>query len=1101
MSRFNEKVYLPPSTHFNKRVYRNLVTQLYHGTIVEEMEVEAYHKRSISGWTLHRKNGERILVVTKPTSANPYGQVLFVPDAIHPPCSRDDLVTSSRWLAPKIGRVGNEMDLAQIASSARLSWKDSISFIREERCGDDVIRPGLRPPQLGALFASLAHWTVTEEIGNVVMPTGTGKTETMGALLAHEQPEHLLVVVPTSALRDQIAEKFLSFGVLQQFGVIGKQVTLPLVGKIEHQLSTPQDASLFMQSCNVVIATMAVLGGCSDAVQIAIAKECSHVFIDEAHHVAARTWNGFREIICELNKPILQFTATPFRGDGKHIGGQTIFAYPLRKAQEEGYFTPIKFISLWEYNRDIADQKIAGRAIQALKDDLKAGHDHILMARTDTIARARQVFEIYAAVAKEYNPLIVHSDQPDSERMEAIEAIRARRCKVIVCVDMLGEGFDLPQLKIAALHDIHKSLAVTIQFIGRFTRSAIDIGEATIIANAGDAEVEEAIEDLYIKDSDWNVVLRRLSEGETSRHRQRTNFIDGFEYPPQAVPLQNIHPKMSTVTYQTACRDWNPNAVWDLLKGVNLLVEPTINPTEHVMLFVTREKAPVVWGETKTVNDVVHHLYLFYWDEQQKLLFINSTNNKSLHSALAKKIGGENVVLLDGEHTYRALDGVNRLILTNLGLLHLLNRASQFTMHVGSDIKAGLSQASIQNRRKSNLFGRGYENGERMTIGISYKGRVWSHWIAEDISAWVNWCKNIGRKLLDETISTDKILEQAIIPEEIHQRPPLVPLTIDWPSFFYERSDEAISVELGGQRAPFYDVDLRISTYAAQGPIQFCLAINDEQAEYEVIFTRNTVEYRAIREKEAYLTASARRATLTEWFQEYSPIITFEDTSVMENCEIFRPKTVRKPYDPANIDCWTWAGVDLTAESKYKRRKNPTRLELQASSIQTHVVEHLVNGHGLDYDIIFDDDGSGEVADIVALKASGDDLHVHLFHCKFSHGSGAGVRVGDFYEVCGQAEKSVHWRSEVKRLFERLKLREQGRQRTYAITRFEKGDLQKLDELRRRARFLVPKFEIYIVQPGLRVSGANDAILDLLGATEMYLGETFAVPLRVIASE
>ena len=579
------------------------------------------------------------------------------------------------------------------------------------------------------------------------------------------------------------------------------------------------------------------------------------------------------------------------------------------------------------------------------------------------------MYEIYTSLAKEFHPLIVHSDQPDSERMQAIEAIRARRCKVIVCVDMLGEGFDLPQLKIAALHDIHKSLAVTIQFVGRFTRSAMGIGAATIIANAGDAEVEEAIEDLYIKDSDWNIVLRRLSEGGTSRHQQRSFFINGFEYPPQAVPLQNIHPKMSTVTYQTACRDWDPNAIWGLFKGVDLLIEPTINPTEHVMLFITREKAPVVWGETKIVNDVVHHLYLFYWDEHQKLLFINSTNNKSLHAALAKKIAGDNVVLLDGEHTYRALDGVKRLILTNLGLLHTLNRASQFTMHVGSDIKAGLSQASIQNRRKSNLFGRGYEHGERVTIGISYKGRVWSHWIAEDISAWVNWCKNIGQKLLDETISTDKILEQAIIPVEIHQRPTLVPLTIDWPPYFYERSDEAITVEMGGQRTPFYDVDLRILTFAAQGPIQFCLSINGEQAEYEVVFTRNTIEYRPICEKEAFLTVSGRRVPLTEWFQEYSPIITFEDTSVLENCEIFRPKTVRKPYDPFTIDCWAWTGVDLTAESQYKRRKNPTRLDLQADSIQAYVLGQLVSGCGIDYDIIFDDDGSGEVADIVALSS------------------------------------------------------------------------------------------------------------------------------------
>ena len=39
---------------------------------------------------------------------------------------------------------------------------------------------------------------------------------------------------------------------------------------------------------------------------------------------------------------------------------------------------------------------------------------------------------------------------------------------------MLGEGFDLPELKIAALHDVKKSLPVTLQFTGRFTRTKYD---------------------------------------------------------------------------------------------------------------------------------------------------------------------------------------------------------------------------------------------------------------------------------------------------------------------------------------------------------------------------------------------------------------------------------------------------------------------------------------------------------------------------------------------------------------------------------------------------------------------------------------------------
>ena len=68
------------------------------------------------------------------------------------------------------------------------------------------------------------------------------------------------------------------------------------------------------------------------------------------------------------------------------------------------------------------------------------------------------------------------------------------------------------------------------------------------------------------------------------------------------------------------------------------------------------------------------------------------------------------------------------------------------------------------------------------------------------------------------------------------------------------------------------------------------------------------------------------------------------------------------------------------------------------------------------------------------------------------------------------------------------------------MSRFEKGDLQKLDELRRRSRVLTPKFEIFIVQPGLQARRADEQILDLLGATELYLAETFAVPFTLIAS-
>ena len=50
------------------------------------------------------------------------------------------------------------------------------------------------------------------------MPTGTGKTETMLSILVSMNCEKLLVIVPTDALRTQLAEKFLTLGVLKPPG-------------------------------------------------------------------------------------------------------------------------------------------------------------------------------------------------------------------------------------------------------------------------------------------------------------------------------------------------------------------------------------------------------------------------------------------------------------------------------------------------------------------------------------------------------------------------------------------------------------------------------------------------------------------------------------------------------------------------------------------------------------------------------------------------------------------------------------------------------------------------------------------------------------------
>src|SRR5690606_9863464 len=93
------------------------------------------------------------------------------------------------------------------------SWKNTFNF-KEEDIENNTI--GLRKPQIGAIHSILGHLTNATEIATVVLPTGTGKTETMLSVLIANKCSKLLVTVPSDALRGQLAGKFCNLGWLKK---------------------------------------------------------------------------------------------------------------------------------------------------------------------------------------------------------------------------------------------------------------------------------------------------------------------------------------------------------------------------------------------------------------------------------------------------------------------------------------------------------------------------------------------------------------------------------------------------------------------------------------------------------------------------------------------------------------------------------------------------------------------------------------------------------------------------------------------------------------------------------------------------------------------
>jgi superfamily II DNA or RNA helicase len=549
---------LPSRLKLNGALRGNPVRQFglkegYLEGILQRIEV-----KRLSAFRFVPRNGAPVLIVPRKTTADlGVEQVLLLDNAQSVEAIQQALEKGDgKWLSPKPQKVGplSESTIIALCEQVLKSWKDQFAF-REGTAAENgtPASPGLRRPQVGALHAALAHATSSTEPATIVMPTGTGKTETMLAIFAYERFSRLMVVVPTDALREQIAQKFETMGVLQDQLCLSSLIEFPIVLRMEHIPKSAEDVDAIFSRANVVVTTMSIAGRAAADVQERMAQLCGALFIDEAHHISARTWREFRAWFTHTSnkKPVYQFTATPFREDGGKVDGRFIYYYPLAKAQAEDYFGKIRFAAVSELDGPEADNEILRQVGEALKTDLAKGYNHVAMVRCKTIGRSETLYSLYCDALPQYNPVIVNSKQTSQERRDNLAKLRRFESRIIVCVDMLGEGFDLPELKIAGVHDVFGSIAVTLQFVGRFARARTDLGEATLIANTDQDRVDRALSKLYAEEADWNFLISSINADRVGREMERAAVFAGFTGDLTEIPLQTIESSMNTLVFLT----------------------------------------------------------------------------------------------------------------------------------------------------------------------------------------------------------------------------------------------------------------------------------------------------------------------------------------------------------------------------------------------------------------------------------------------------------------------------------------------------------------------------------------------------------------------
>lgn len=709
---------------------------------------------------------------------------------------------SLRWLSHRaleeidshIGKVGWKAALEEVAAQ----WDGRFLFKAERAEADGSVRAGnegLRPPQVGALHAIGAHWSLYQQPATIVMPTGTGKTETMLSTLAAYARKPVLVIVPSDALRSQTGRKFLDFGLLRKLGVLLEGAPNPFVGMITKVPKKPEDLQIFEQ-CNVVIATMSALADSgAEPFWPRIAESVGILVVDEAHHIGAKTWTGLREAF--RGKPVLQFTATPFRRDGRLVDGHVVYSYPLRMAQTDGYFKPITFEPVYEPILEQADEAIATAAIARLRDDLAAGLNHLMMARCRTIERASAVFDIYRRLAPDLNPILLHSKLNDTD--SRVDDLRAGRHRIVVCVNMLGEGFDLPELKVAAVHDLHKSLAVLLQFTGRFTRSTGDrIGDASVVANIAEPNVSSALERLYSEDADWNQLLSELSSQAAREHAKLMEFLNASKRlndsldDDTTISHQLLRPTLSTLFYEAP--KFTPRNFYVGLPENNIPHAVWLNEASNTLFFVTRTEPFLKWTRARSVRDRTWDLFILHYDAERKLLYLSSSDHDSTFESLARAVGATK--LMFGDVIFRSLGRISRLLFQNVGVKKHGRRNLSYAMYTGADVKQALGLSEKAGSVKSNLSGTGWEGGRQITIGCSFKGRVWSR-EQGSIPRFTEWCESVGDKLMDGSIDTSKLIDNVLIPTEVFALPGAEPFSIEWPMEMLRQAEERVTFRNG----------------------------------------------------------------------------------------------------------------------------------------------------------------------------------------------------------------------------------------------------------------------------------------------------------------
>jgi superfamily II DNA or RNA helicase len=995
------------------------------------------------------------------------------------------------------------------AAAATIGAADVGNYFERASPHFSLLRSGplpVRSAQLGALHAIGSHFTLHSTPVLVALPTGVGKTVVAAAApFLIPDVRRVLFVVPTRVLRQDAVDNLKSQRQLRGVSLLGAEAGNPKVVDVDGR---PTDWDVF-DECDVAVALPNSLFELVESNPPP--RDLFDVIVfDEAHHVPARTWSL---IAGAFEARIVMLTATPYRRDARDLPGELVYSYPLSKAIEDGAYVPIELIGVETIGLSEADrdEMIARKAVEVLRSDQHSSTDSRLLVRAATKNRVDELARLYERLGLRIH--VVHSGLTPATVERRIAEVRSGEVDGVAFVGVLGEGFDCPELKVGAYHDKHKSLPVTLQFLGRLSRVCSSAGPPEVVASIETLRNDTSA--LWRRDSDWSSIIPALAASAADGVDRRKRLIAEMDpFPRGEVALADVAIRPSVGLYevdrnldlasddQSADFGLNPDdvAAAGLAVGHRLgdaeIIWTYVSTGEQLLLFVTRHVERPDWLRSSALDGErfeMHAALVRSQPDGTPIVVVSSTTRSREAEILAILTGSaENYRLASPEFMRRFLSAAEIDNIQHLGSRNAAggSQARTYTTNSGKAVEDGIAYDDLSEDVIGHVGAQCRIAGEDYNGGVSISNsRVWIN-KGFEIDRFVGFFDDLLNRM------------GAGQPGEIRRLAARFEQNLtSWPTdtdVLAIALDEFFLVhvnDIGGVHPA--DVDLRAEAVA---PDRLRLVIEHVGWTGDL---RPNGSF-ASSSGDLWVTTDAGDEWLESLLTQYPPTIYFRD-GCSARAQRLVPASIRQAAPPlAEIldSTWDWADVNIRHE---------TRRPHQVDSIHERVEQELTRQYPASW--IVTDDGSGEIADhIVFDEIRPGELTIRLIHSKASSEPSTGIRTKDLDELVQQIIRSKRWLALGDRMFwERFAIRLRQRASTSVVqcpAGSEPGDL--IEACRKWSETPpIITVEYVGVQPGLAAGRlateyANDPssharVAETIGACASWIGSANA-SLRIVGT-